>query len=171
MAGRGEAPHEPCLTVDHRRVGDDGIVGLACHDFSWSRNHEPVRQPPVATLDKYITIRLTISVSVIDMDGVFDALADPTRRRVVQLLSQGPRRAGEIAGAAGMSGPAMSRHLRVLLHAGILSDERGSNDARIRIFRLRPDSLVAVQAWLDQVQAHWDEQLQAFKRHVEGGSR
>ena len=68
-----------------------------------------------------------------------------------------------------MSGPAMSRHLRVLLHAGILSDERGSNDARIRIFRLRPDSLVAVQAWLDQVQAHWDEQLQAFKRHVEGG--
>jgi DNA-binding transcriptional ArsR family regulator len=98
---------------------------------------------------------------------LFEALADPTRRRVVQLLSEGPRRAGEIADSAGVSGPAMSRHLRVLLRAGIVTDERPPDDARTRVFHLRPDSMVALQAWLDQLHAHWDEQLQSFKRHVE----
>ena len=102
-----------------------------------------------------------------DVAAVFGALADPTRRQVVQLLSHGPRRAGEIAAAAGTSGPAMSRHLRILLAAGIVTDERGARDARVRVFRLRRESVVAVRAWLDQVQAHWDEQLRAFKAHVE----
>lgn len=103
-----------------------------------------------------------------DIGPMFEALADPTRRHVVQMLSEGPRRAGEISDSAGISSPRMSRHLRVLLEAGIVIDERSPNDARMRVFRLRPDSIVAVQAWLDQVQAHWTEQLHAFKRHVEG---
>jgi DNA-binding transcriptional ArsR family regulator len=66
-----------------------------------------------------------------------------------------------------VSGPRMSRHLRVLLEAGIVADERSPDDARVRLFRLRPDSITAVQGWLDQVQAHWSEQLQSFKRHLE----
>jgi DNA-binding transcriptional ArsR family regulator len=98
---------------------------------------------------------------------LFSALADPTRRQVVQLLGTRPRRAGELAAATGMSGPAMSRHLRVLLRAGLVADERPDSDARARVFRLRPQSLVALQAWLDQLQAHWDEQLAAFKRHID----
>ena len=102
-----------------------------------------------------------------DVGEVFQVLADPTRRQVVQLLSEGARRAGEIAQATGVSAPAMSRHLRVLLEAGIVADERLPRDARVRVFRLRPESMVAIQAWLDQLQAHWDEQLHAFKRHVE----
>lgn len=105
-----------------------------------------------------------------DVGRVFEALADPTRRQVVQLLSEGPRRAGELADQAAMSGPAMSRHLRVLLAAGMVADERLPGDARVRVFRLRPGSMVAVQAWLDQLQAHWEVQLRSFKRHVEGGS-
>jgi DNA-binding transcriptional ArsR family regulator len=103
-----------------------------------------------------------------DVGRLFEALADPTRRQVVQLLSEGPRRAGEIAGQAGVSGPAMSRHLRVLLEAGIVADERLPGDARVRVFHLRPESMTTIQAWLDQLQAHWGEQLQSFKRHVEG---
>lgn len=102
-----------------------------------------------------------------DVGPVFLALADPTRRQVVELLSDGPRRASELAGLAGASAPAMSRHLRVLLEAGIVADERPPGDARVRIFRLHPDSMVALQAWLDQLRAHWEEQLQSFKRHVE----
>ncbi len=98
---------------------------------------------------------------------VFTALADGTRRQVVQLLGAGPRRAGELAAAAGTSAPAMSRHLRVLLQAGIVADERTSQDARARLFRLRPQSMTALQAWLDQLQAHWDAQLQSFKHHLE----
>jgi DNA-binding transcriptional ArsR family regulator len=99
---------------------------------------------------------------------LFGALSDATRRQVVQLLGAGPRRAGELAAEAGTTAPAMSRHLRVLLQAGIIADERTAQDARARVFRLRPQSMVALQAWLDQLQAHWDAQLQSFKRHVEG---
>jgi DNA-binding transcriptional ArsR family regulator len=102
-----------------------------------------------------------------ELAPVLTALADPTRRRVVQLLSEGPRRAGELAVAAGTSAPAMSRHLRVLLQAGIVADERPADDARTRVFWLRPESIAPVRDWLDELQAASDEQLASFKRHVE----
>jgi DNA-binding transcriptional ArsR family regulator len=98
---------------------------------------------------------------------VFEALADSRRRRVVEMLSVRPRRAGELANAAGMSAPAMSRHLKALLDSGLIEDERTRDDARLRVFRLRPQSFVAVQAFLDQLQADWNVQLRSFKRHVE----
>jgi DNA-binding transcriptional ArsR family regulator len=101
---------------------------------------------------------------------VFEALADPTRRQVVQLLGRRPHRAGELAEAAHMSAPAMSRHLRILLTSGIVEDERVPEDARVRMFRLRPESLVAVQAFLDQLLAEWRTQLRSFKDHVDGRS-
>jgi DNA-binding transcriptional ArsR family regulator len=103
-----------------------------------------------------------------DVSLLFDALADQTRQQVVLLLRDGPRRAGELASASGTSAPTMSRHLRVLLHAGIVADERPAQDARARVFRLRPESIEAIQSWLDQLQEHGDEQLASFKRHVEG---
>ena len=102
-----------------------------------------------------------------ELTVLLEALADPIRQHVVQVLSEGPRRAGELAAASRTSAPTMSRHLRVLLEAGIVDDERPRDDARTRVFRLRPESLVAVRAWLDQLQAHGDEQLASFKRHVE----
>jgi DNA-binding transcriptional ArsR family regulator len=101
----------------------------------------------------------------------FEALADPTRRRVIQLLGAGPRRAGELADEVGMSASALSRHLKLLLDASIVEDERIPQDARVRLFRLRPDSLVAVQAYLDQLHAEWRDQLSSFKQHVEGKRR
>jgi DNA-binding transcriptional ArsR family regulator len=98
---------------------------------------------------------------------VLEALADPTRRTVVELLGgEGPQRAGVLAARVGTSAPTMSRHLRVLLDAGVLADERAPDDARARVFRLRGESVTAVRAWLDQLQAHWDEQLASFGRHV-----
>ena len=102
---------------------------------------------------------------------VFDALADPTRRRVVQLLGARPHRAGELADATGMSPPAMSRHLKILLTTGMIEDERVPEDARVRLFKLQPESLVAVQAFLDQLHAEWRTQLGSFKRHVEAKTR
>lgn len=60
-----------------------------------------------------------------------------------------------------MSPPAMSRHLRVLLESGIVEDERVPDDARLRIFKLRPQSLVAVQAFLDQLKVEWNVQLKS----------
>ena len=105
------------------------------------------------------------------VDKVFDALADRTRRSVVELLGSGPLRAGELAAAVGTSSPTMSRHLRVLLEAGVVADERPREDARTRVFALRPEAMTALEAWLDQVKAHWDEQLASFQRHVEGRTR
>jgi DNA-binding transcriptional ArsR family regulator len=98
---------------------------------------------------------------------VLTALADPTRRQVVQLLSEGPRRAGELAAEAGTSAPAMSRHLRILLRAGIVADERPADDARTRVFWLRPESITTMRDWLDKLQAASEEQLESFRRHVE----
>ena len=102
-----------------------------------------------------------------ELATLLQALADPARLRVVDVLSRSPRRAGDLAEEVGVPAPTMSKHLRVLLTAGIVADERGAQDARVRVFRLRRESVVAVRAWLDQVQAHWDEQLKAFKAHVE----
>jgi len=98
---------------------------------------------------------------------VLHALADPTRVRVVEMLSVAPRRAGELSESLGVAPPAMSKHLRVLLRAGVVVDERHREDARARVFRLRHESVASVRAWLDQLQAHWDQQLRAFRAHVE----
>jgi DNA-binding transcriptional ArsR family regulator len=102
-----------------------------------------------------------------ELDTTLAALADPTRRRVIDLLREGPRRAGELAATAETSAPAMSRHLRVLRASGIVEVEGVDDDARLRLYKLRPERFVALQAWLDQVEAFWGEQLGAFKAHVE----
>jgi DNA-binding transcriptional ArsR family regulator len=104
-----------------------------------------------------------------DIDEALAALADPTRRRVVELLRQAPRRAGELADDLAMSRPALSRHLRVLRVSGLVEAQTLSDDARGRLYQLRPDKFTALQAWLDQVQAFWAEQLGAFRRHVDDG--
>ncbi len=94
------------------------------------------------------------------------ALADPARRQVVDLLRLGPKRAGELAGAVAMSGPAMSRHLRVLRATGLVEVAGTDGDARVRVYRLRAEPFVALRAWLDQVEAFWADQLGAFAEHV-----
>jgi DNA-binding transcriptional ArsR family regulator len=98
---------------------------------------------------------------------VFEVIADPTRRQILEILSGGERRAGELAEATRASPAAVSKHLRVLLNAGVIEDQRVPEDARVRLFRLRRESFTAVQAFLDQLQAEWNMQLGQFKRHVE----
>ncbi len=104
-----------------------------------------------------------------DLDTTLAALADPTRRHVVELLRERPRRAGELAAACAMSGPAMSRHLRVLRASGLVEveEDQGNHDGRLRVYWLCPDPFVTLQAWLDQVQAFWTEQLESFKDYAE----
>ena len=106
-----------------------------------------------------------------DSDVIFTVLADPTRRRVVELLAERPRRASELADRAETSRSAMSNHLKLLLQSGVIEDQRLAEDARARQFRLHPDALTAVQAWLDQLQAHWRVQLRSFKAHTERNHR
>lgn len=106
-----------------------------------------------------------------DLDGTLAALSDPTRRRVVDLLRERPRRAGELAAAFDVSAPAISRHLRVLRNQGLIEEERGEGDARVRVYRLRREPFVRLHAWLDEVEAFWGDQLGAFKAHAERKGR
>jgi DNA-binding transcriptional ArsR family regulator len=101
------------------------------------------------------------------LDRTLLALADPTRRGVVDLLRKKPRRAGELSDALAMSPPAMSRHLRVLRTSGLVEEDVLEEDARVRVYRLRPEPFAALRSWLDDVESFWDEQLGSFKAHVE----
>jgi DNA-binding transcriptional ArsR family regulator len=101
------------------------------------------------------------------LDETLAALADPTRRGVVDLLRARPRRSGELAAAFGVSPPAMSRHLRVLRRRGLIEEERVEDDARVRVYRLRQERFSELQQWLTEVEAMWTGQLEAFKEHAE----
>jgi DNA-binding transcriptional ArsR family regulator len=104
-----------------------------------------------------------------DLDRTLTALADPTRRRVIDRLRRRPQRAGELAAALEMSAPAMSRHLRVLRQTGLVEEEGLDDDARVRVYRLRPERFAALRDWLDEVEGYWGDQLAAFKEHAERG--
>lgn len=84
-----------------------------------------------------------------ELDTTFAALADPTRRQVIELLNDGPKRAGELADATSMSNPAMSRHLKVLRSAGIIESHVSIDDARVREYRLCEEHLSTLSNWLD----------------------
>jgi len=101
-----------------------------------------------------------------NLDRTLAALADPTRRRVVELLRERPRRAGELASAFRISAPAMSRHLRVLRTRGLVEEERVDDDARVRVYRLRREPFDALSLWLRELEAFWSDQLEAFGAHV-----
>ena len=116
------------------------------------------------------------------LDHKLVALADPTRRAILELLVQQPYRASDLADrarcrwqcratdqgtATGVTRSRMSKHLKVLLDAGIARDERPAHDARGRVFHLHPDAMRDMRRWLDELQRHWDAQLQSFKQHVE----
>jgi DNA-binding transcriptional ArsR family regulator len=105
------------------------------------------------------------------LDQTLLALADPTRRGVIELLRQAPRRASDLAEALSMSRPAMSRHLRVLRRSGLVSESEPEHDARVRVYRLEPRPFAELRDWLDEVEAFWGDQLQAFKSHVEKRKR
>jgi DNA-binding transcriptional ArsR family regulator len=105
------------------------------------------------------------------VDSTLAALADPTRRGVVDLLREQPRRAGELSAAFDLSAPAMSRHLRVLRTRGLVTEERASDDARARVYRLRREPFEELQGWLAEVESFWSDQLDAFKQHAERRGR
>ncbi len=102
-----------------------------------------------------------------DIDGILVALADPTRRAIVELLRQSPQRAGAVAAAFPVAAPTISRHLRVLRTHGLIEEQRDERDSRARVYRLSEEPFQHLGAWVDQVQAVWRDQLGAFAEHVE----
>lgn len=99
-------------------------------------------------------------------DAAFHALADQTRRAVLDLLRHGSRPAGEIAQAFPVSRPAISKHLRVLRHARLVREHRRG---RHRFYQLSPEPLQAVDQWLEQYRLFWTSRLANLKAFVESG--
>jgi DNA-binding transcriptional ArsR family regulator len=104
------------------------------------------------------------------LDRTLDALADPYRRRVVELLRQRPYRAGELSAALAVRPSVMSRHLRVLRESELVEETSPQFDARVRVYSLRSGAIAELRSWLDAVERGWADQLAALKAHVERSS-
>lgn len=91
-------------------------------------------------------------------------LADPTRRRIVELLAEGERPAGEIASHFDVSGPAISRHLRVLRQSGIATYRR---DAQRWVYALNPEPIEHVDRWMRDTLLRWQERFDALGAHLD----
>ncbi len=105
------------------------------------------------------------------LDAAFAALSDSSRREMIRMLLRKPRRAGELAHSIDMSPQALSRHLRVLRKAGLVSDEGVDHDARVRVYSMHPAAFEPVQRWLAQAEELWRGRSQAFKRHARNARR
>ena len=96
--------------------------------------------------------------------NAFEALAEPNRRRILDVLRQGERPAGELVAALGISQPGVSKHLRLLREAGLV---RSRAQGQRRMYQLAPERLVEVDAWLEPYRKLWASRLDALERHLE----
>jgi DNA-binding transcriptional ArsR family regulator len=94
----------------------------------------------------------------------FGVIAEPTRRRMLDLLLERPRPVGELAGLLGLSQPGTSKHLRVLREAGLV---RVRHDAQRRWYELRPEPLTEIDSWLAPYRKFWAGHLDALERHLD----
>jgi DNA-binding transcriptional ArsR family regulator len=102
------------------------------------------------------------------MEAVLRALADDSRRTMLETLSAGPATAGELAALLPIARPGVSRHLRVLREAGLVESRQ---EAQRRVYSLRPEPLAEVDAWLARYRALWEQRLDALHTEVARGKR
>ena len=102
------------------------------------------------------------------MDAVLQALADPSRRTVLEILRSHPATAGELAEALPIARPGVSRHLRVLREVGLVDVRQ---DAQRRIYTLRPEAFAEVDEWLEPYRALWRNRLEALHTEIARGKK
>ncbi|WP_446215229.1 ArsR/SmtB family transcription factor [Micromonospora sp. IBHARD004] len=102
--------------------------------------------------------------TAVDVDRVFVALADPTRRRVLELLGRSPSTASALARELPVTRQGILKHLGVLRDSGLVTGVRAGREVR---FQVRPESLVATASWMTSLAATWDERLALLKRQAE----
>lgn len=98
------------------------------------------------------------------MATTFEVLAEPRRRQILDLLRDGERPVGELVERLGLTQPAVSKHLRVLREAGLVEARQ---DAQRRWYRLRPEPLTEIEAWLAPYRRLWNTHLDALERHLD----
>src|SRR4051794_29649462 len=98
------------------------------------------------------------------MATTFELVAEPTRRRILDLLRDDERSVGELVDALGVSQPGVSKHLRTLRDAGLVNVRA---DAQRRLYELRPEPLAEVDAWIAPYRRLWSRRLDALERHLD----
>lgn len=98
------------------------------------------------------------------MDAIFDVVAEPNRRAILNLLVSAEQSVGDIERQLHMSQPAVSKHLRVLREAGFVE---ATVDAQRRLYRLRPEPLQELDAWLAPFRRFWSAHLDALEQHLD----
>jgi DNA-binding transcriptional ArsR family regulator len=96
--------------------------------------------------------------------AVLDAIAEPTRRRILDVVRDGERSVGELVDHLALPQPGVSRHLRVLREAGLVEVR---HDAQRRLYRLRPEPLMELDAWLEPYRAEWSARLDSLEQHLQ----
>jgi len=99
------------------------------------------------------------------MATTFTVLAEPARRRILDLLLERPRAVGELVEKIGLTQPGTSKHLRVLREAGLVVVRA---DAQRRVYALNPEPLAELDAWLEPYRRLWSDRLDALERHLDG---
>lgn len=94
----------------------------------------------------------------------FEAVAEPSRRAILDLLRGGERPAGDLVASLGLSQPGVSKHLKLLREAGLVSVRA---DGQRRLYRLRPKGLQDLEAWLEPYRHFWTDRLAALDDHLE----
>lgn len=95
---------------------------------------------------------------------IFETLAEPTRRRILDALLEGETAVGELVEGLGVSQPAVSRHLRVLRETGLVESRAV---AQRRLYRIRPGALREMDTWLEPYRLLWSGRLDGLERHLE----
>lgn len=98
------------------------------------------------------------------MTSTFEVLAEPTRRRILDLLREDERPVGELVATLQISQPGVSKHLRVLREAGLVEARA---DAQRRLYRVRPEPLAEIDEWLAPYRRRWADRLDALERHLD----
>ena len=98
------------------------------------------------------------------MESVFEIIAEPNRRAILSLLVSEEQSVGDLERQLGISQPAVSKHLRVLRDAGVVES---TVDAQRRLYRLKPESLQEVDAWLEPFRRFWSDHIDALERHLD----
>jgi DNA-binding transcriptional ArsR family regulator len=98
------------------------------------------------------------------MTQLFDVIAEPSRRRILELLRQRERSVGELVAALGASQPAVSKHLRLLRETGLV---RVRAEGQRRVYRVRPERLLELDVWLEPYRLLWSSRLDELERHVD----
>jgi DNA-binding transcriptional ArsR family regulator len=98
------------------------------------------------------------------MESAFTVLAEPNRRAILTLLAGGERSVGDLESALNLSQPAVSKHLRVLREAGFV---QATIAAQRRVYRIRPEPLQEVDAWMAPFRRYWETHVDALERHLD----